>query len=703
MKNKFIALFSLSVVLFSCNPVTNNLSNDFKTAGSVNNTTNGQSPYKFDGMINRTDGLPVPVPTPVPTPPSAGNVDIYNATLFAGSPNANFGNQNGQGANALFSLPYNMAFDSLNNLYVIDFNFFVRKIDTNGNVTNIFMTSLDGNTTNTQIAANAFTFDSADNMYIAGSNGIIKITPTGIGTTKFSCNHCITLSPIGLALDKIYVDQAQNVYFTQSSEQLIKKIDLNGNLSVVAGQYNNSIGNHGASTDGNGTNATFTNPWGIISDNTGNFYVSDTFGSKIRKIDANNNVTTFSGSGIYGLIDSNAISSRYSYLYGMAFDQNNNIIVSDSGVVRKVDTSGNVSTLIVNNNDPTIKSRNTFFYGVQGVAVDHNNNIFIADTYHNRILKLNKQNISIPLPNDNKNYSITTIAGDGNNAQTNGQGINSSFSSPFALSFYQPTSTLFVTDYLSFGKVRKIDASNNVNDFYTSTEFINDLALNPNASMTIATGGGSSIQELDTNGIKITNNLNSGERKYSGIAKDSLGNLYSSDITYNIIRKNGNLFAGTLGQYDEYGFQDGAVGTAKFNSPQGLAVDSIGNVYVADRYNNCIRKIDSSGNTTTLAGSNMEGFKDGNGTNARFRQPYAIAVDSLGYVYVADSGNNRIRKIAPNGDVWTIAGSGSFSYADGSNLNSSFNFPSGITVDNLTGNVYVSDLNNRRIRKLTPQ
>ena len=172
---------------------------------------------------------------------------------------------------------------------------------------------------------------------------------------------------------------------------------------------------------------------------------------------------------------------------------------------------------------------------------------------------------------------------------------------------------------------------------------------------------------------------------------------------HNVILKNGNLFAGTLGQPEEYGFKDGAVGTAKFNYPQGIAVDSTGNVYVADRYNNCIRKIDSSGNTTTLAGSNMEGFKDGNGTNARFRNPYALTVDSLGYVYVADSGNNRIRKIAPNGDVWTIAGSGSFSYADGSNLNSSFNFPIGITVDNSTGNVYVSDLNNRRIRKLTPQ
>ncbi|MEK7433120.1 MAG: hypothetical protein AABZ74_08315, partial [Cyanobacteriota bacterium] len=632
MKNKFISLFSLSVVLFSCN--TNNLNNnDFKVVGTVNNASNGQSQYKFDGMINRTDGAPVPVPTPTPTPtPDPNSITVYNATLFAGSPTGVNGDQNGQGSNALFSYHYNMLTDYQNNLYFIS-NGYLKKIDPLGNVTDRYWSTLDGSPMNSRIATTSIGFDFLGNMYSAYSYKMLKTSPDGNATTIYECNCGIPYNvpnSARIALDN--KDNPQNIMFipNDTPTAVIRKISLDGTISTFA---NHLVGE-------------------MISDSNGGFIVSNNF--QVKRMSNSSELTTIAGSGIQGYVDSNLQNSQFNGISSIAIYKNNNYIVADSGKLRLISNDGNVSTMIINNLDPLLKYRFPYNFVYSSVVTDSNDNIYAFDSNHFRIVKLTPQNIILSQPKDNKNYNITTIAGDGNNAQTNGQGTNSSFGYPTAIAYHKETGNIFVFDSIvypqgvSYGtyspKIRKIDTSNNVNDFYTSTEFINDLALNPNGSMTIATGGGSSIQELDTNGIKITNNLNSGERKYSGIAKDSLGNLYSSDITYNIIRKNGNLFAGTLGQLGEYGFQYGAVGTAKFNSPQGLAVDNIGNVYVADTKNNCIRKVDPSGNTTTLAGSLLEGFKDGNGTNAKFRRPTNLAVDNLGYVYVSDTGNNRIRK-----------------------------------------------------------
>ncbi len=147
------------------------------------------------------------------------------------------------------------------------------------------------------------------------------------------------------------------------------------------------------------------------------------------------------------------------------------------------------------------------------------------------------------------------------------------------------------------------------------------------------------------------------------------------------------------------GFADGTGAQAEFNHPFGVAVDSSGSVYVADVGNNCIRKISPAGVVTTLAGG-TKGFADGTGSAAEFSQPYGVAVDSSGNVYVADTGNNRIRKISPLGVVTTVAGSGSGA-SDGVGTAATFNQPHGIAVD-ASGNLYVADTNNCRIRKITP-
>lgn len=154
----------------------------------------------------------------------------------------------------------------------------------------------------------------------------------------------------------------------------------------------------------------------------------------------------------------------------------------------------------------------------------------------------------------------------------------------------------------------------------------------------------------------------------------------------------------TLAGSGNYGYSNGTGIGASFHSPSGLAIDDSGNVYVADRYNNRIRKITSNGVVTTFAGSGNPAFSDGIGTNASFNEPIGIAIDNSGNLFVADRNNNRIRKITSAGVVTTVAGSGNGTFQNGTGAAASFNLPSGIAVAN-NGDLFVAD--NQRIRKIT--
>lgn len=216
-------------------------------------------------------------------------------------------------------------------------------------------------------------------------------------------------------------------------------------------------------------------------------------------------------------------------------------------------------------------------------------------------------------------------------------------------------------------------------------------------SATVSTFAGSG-QDLDVDGIGILASFN----RPVGIAIDAEGNLYVSDDLSATIRKiSTGAVVTTLAGNGSLGFADGQGTAAAFNFPEGLAVDHSGNVYVVDNGNERIRKISPTGMVTTLAGSGARGSADGIRGTASFDGPWGITIDSSGNLYVSDQGNYKIRKITPDGVVTTLAGSGEKGKTNGKAITASFNHPDGLTVD-AAGNVYVVDEENYMIRKITP-
>lgn len=273
-----------------------------------------------------------------------------------------------------------------------------------------------------------------------------------------------------------------------------------------------------------------------------------------------------------------------------------------------------------------------------------------------------------------ENYSITSVAGSASSAG-GVDGTPGTFNSPAGIAI-DAAKNLYVTD-MAGHTIRKISPG----------RVVSTLAGSPGISGAVDGTGSAARFNSPT-----------------GIAVDASGNVYvaeAGDWTIRKITPAGvvSTFAGAAFQL---GSADGVGTAARFFIPYGLAIDSSGNLYVADRGNHTIRKITADGTVSTLAGTAQQsGFVDGTGSAARFNNPWGVTVDTAGNVFVADYGNNAVRKITPAGVVTTVAGaSGSSGFLDGSTTVARFNQPGSVSV-NSNGDLFVSDSGNSVVRQIS--
>lgn len=431
----------------------------------------------------------------------------------------------------------------------------------------------------------------------------------------------------------------------------VNAADPQFNFTTLAGKAGAVV----KSADGTGSEAEFSAPRGVAVDSAGTLYVADSSNHTIRKITTAGVVTVFSGvAGTTGV--PTETPAKYNEPFAVAVDSAGTIYVADTnnGAIRKITPTGTVSTLAGGNGQGYADGTGSAakFHEARGLALDSSGNIYVADYENNVVRKVTPAGV------------VTTLAGTFDTpGSTDGQGAAARFMSLNGIA---------------------VDSANNIYVVDAGTKSIRKIT--PSGLVSTFVGGPTSGQFREPRGLAI----------------DTGGNLYVTDYGAHTLLKvtPAGVISKVAGTSTTPGSTDGTTTTALFNSPSGVAVDSQGNLYVADTVNNTIRKIAGSTVTTVAGLAGRSSSADGSGALARFEEPYAIATDGSN-VYVADHTDHSIRKITADGTVTTLAGkAGSFGSADGTGSAARFYSPSGIAATS-DGTVYVADAGNSTIRKIT--
>lgn len=462
----------------------------------------------------------------------------------------------------------------------------------------------------------------------------------------------------------IAVGPGGHLYIADYGNSVIRKVAPDGTVTTVAGTPGVAVHKDGAIAE-----ALFATPIGIAVDASGNIYVSDS-GSAVRVISTTGSVYTLAGAmHEYGNVDASQLEARFGDARGLAVDSAGNIYVADMGncTVRRVSRTGVVTTIAgvagkaghVDGPGATAEFRAPY-----AVAVDKSGNVYVADWDDATIRKIDV------------NRNVTTVVGQGSNpGSADGQGVSARIDTPTALAV-DATGNLYITDGMA-AQVRK----------FSTTGWVSALA-----------GGAYDFGHLDGTGTAARFNFP------MGIAVDTSGNVYVSDSENGAIRKiTATGVVTTLAGMSDRTGEDGVRTAARFFSPLLLTSDAAGNMYITERENHTVRKLTPDGTVTTVAGAaGIRGSVDGTVATARFNAPTGIAVDSAGNLYVADSENHTIRKITATGIVGTFAGkAGSSGHDDGTNADARFWYPGGMVIDP-EGNLILADTGNHALRKITP-
>jgi uncharacterized protein (TIGR03437 family) len=552
------------------------------------------------------------------------------------------------------------------------------------------------------------------------ANGIIT-TVAGNGTFGFSGDNGPAVNAQISTVWGLAMDSDDNLYFTDSFNHRVRKISKGGVISTIAG-----TGTQGYSGDnGPATSAELELPGGVVVDSAGVVYISD--GNNVVRAVSKGVITTFAGSRSPGPASGDNGPATSAYMlqpFGLAVDAAGSLYIAERGFhrIRKV-TKGVITTIAGNGREgyegdggPAVNAK---LDEPWGVAMDSTGNLYISDVKNYRIRKV-------------ANGLISTVVGNGQLgfSGSNGPAANGEFSTPTGVAI-DASGAVYVAAMTSH-RVLKISngvltlvAGGGVAGFSgdggpatnAQLDSPNGIAVDAGGSIYIADSKNNRVRRV-TNGI-ITTVAGTGFATLGGdggpatnaqlsnpsaVALDNLGNLYISDWgNYRIRKVSGGVITTIAGTTAGYSGDNGPAVQAQLFGPQGMAVDSAGNLFFVDSGNQMVRKI-SNGMITSVAGIWSSGFSGDGGpaTSAQFSNPMGVALDSAGSLYIADYQNYRIRKVT-NGVITTIAGTGKseFSGDSGPATSAGLSLPASLVVD-ASGNVFFSDITANRVRVLVP-
>jgi sugar lactone lactonase YvrE len=776
-------------------------------------------------------------------------------TTVAGTGFAGYSGDGQQANNAQLSNPSCVAVDSLgNNVYIADTNNYrIRKVSS-GTITTVagngtYGASGDGGpATSAQITSvNGIAVDSAGNFYLADTNNcrIRKVssgninTVAGNGTCSYSgdggpATSAELWNPYGVA-----VDTSGNVYIADTSNYRIRKVssgtittvagngtygylgdggqatsaeitqaygvavDGAGNIYIADSQYScrirevsvgtgiiNTVAGNGScfySGDGGGaTNAGLNSPHGVAIGGAGIFYIADTSNSRIRKV-SGGTISTIAGNGSYEWSGDNGMATNAQLNAGaIAATAGGNVYIADYADYRIREVSGGVINTVAGtgfqgysgDGEPAIGAQ---ISSVSGLAADNAGNFYIADSYNG--CRVREVAAGTGIINTVAGNSTCSYSGDG------GPATSAALDFIHDIAVDSVGSNIYIADS---NRIRKFSVGGtinvvagggplngagattiSVNPFGTAVDSFGNVYIavpNANRVYMVSSGAITTVAGTGAAGSSGDNGLatNAELSQPNGVAVDSAGNIYIADTSNRRIRKvsggtittlagggngctqetdsvgdgcpptaallsspngvavdsAGNIIIADSGDYrirEVVGGVGGVINTvagngisgymgdgqaatsAEINYSYGVAVDSSSNIYIADTQNCAIRKV-AAGIITTVAGNHICSYSGdgGQATNAEIYYPYGVGVDGPGNLYIADHYNERIREVSTSGIITTVAGNGGYGYSGdgGPATSAALTYPDGIAVD-FAGNFYFADSGNYRIRKVS--
>lgn len=582
--------------------------------------------------------------------------------------------------------------------------------------------------------------DAAGNLYVGDytQQVIRKVTSAGVVSTfagtlgSYGTNDGTTTAqfeaPNGMA-----IDGSGNLYVSDEYACTIRMIAPDGTVSTLAGWAG-----HGGYNDATGLAAQFNRPCGLAVDPAGNVFVADTYNSVIRMITPGGVVSTIAGqANNAAYLNGPGTVALYNFPRDITLDANGNLYVADDGnhVIRKITPSDPAhgagttwtSSLLAGTpgsngykDDPSAPLFGTLW----GLMVDASGNVYSTDFYYHTIRKATPAG------------AVTTVAGgiyipD----HADGSALAARFNNPYRL-FSDGSGGILVSEWnntdirhLAGGAVSTVagtSAQGSPKDGTTATgrfQLPLGLALDPAGDLFVADRSSSTLREIGADGAVSTvagqfdsyataDGQGSDARFVwpTGLARNASGAVYVSDAYAQVIRKvSASGFVSTVaGDPTQPGaYANGGGAAARFNNPQGIALDGSGNLFIADCYNHVIRKMTPGGIVSLFAGiPNQAGFLDGALGTGKLSYPTGLAFDASGNLVVADSGNHAIRRIAPDGSIATITGgagvgNGYWGFQNGDALTARFHNPTGVALD-AAGNIFVADHDNHAVRKVLP-